>query len=93
MLNKVPLDQGWRQGALATRRPAQETEAKNILTKMDSKIEPKTKEKSYKSIKNTVDHIRYEFTNQDTIVFAKNGLFYKSYGNSDALLKLPKPVS
>jgi hypothetical protein len=44
-------------------------------------------EKSYFRIGTQTDVVRYEFTNQDTIVLRKSGMFYKAMGNSAVILK------
>lgn len=38
-------------------------------------------DKSYEKLKTVPDHIRYEFTNQDSIALRKNGVYYKAVGN------------
>ncbi|MCL2038396.1 hypothetical protein FWG86_00615 [Candidatus Saccharibacteria bacterium] len=45
------------------------------------------KEKSYMKMKTQTEQLRYEFTNQDTIVLRKNGVFHKAMGNSAIILK------
>lgn len=44
--------------------------------------------KSYINMKNTADQIRYEFTNQDTIVLRQNGAFHVAVGHSVLILKI-----
>lgn len=44
-------------------------------------------EKSYYKMGTQTEQIRYEFTNQDTIVLRKSGMFYKAMGNSAVMLK------
>lgn len=46
------------------------------------------KEKSYLRMKTQTDQIRFEFTNQDTIVLRKNGMYHKAMGNSAVMLKM-----
>ncbi len=45
-------------------------------------------DKSYLKMQSVSDQIRYEFTNQDSIVLRKSGVYYKAVGNSAVLLKL-----
>lgn len=45
-------------------------------------------DKSYEKLKTVPDHIRYEFTNQDSIALRKNGVYYKAVGNSAIMLKI-----
>ena len=35
-------------------------------------------DKSYEKLKTVPDHIRYKFTNQDSIALRKNGVYYKA---------------
>ena len=43
--------------------------------------------KSYEKMQTQIDQIRYEFTNQDTIVLRKSGMFHKAVSNSAVILK------
>ena len=45
-------------------------------------------DKSYLKMKSYLDQIRYEFTNQDTVVLRKSGNYFKAVGNSAVILKL-----
>ena len=45
-------------------------------------------DKSYSKIATMADHVRYEFTNQDTVVLRKSGNYFKAVGNSAVILKL-----
>ena len=45
-------------------------------------------DKSYLKMKSYLDQIRYEFTNQDTVVFMKIGSYCKAVGNSAIMLKI-----
>lgn len=45
-------------------------------------------DRSYNKIQDNESHIRYEFTNYDTIVFRKSKLFWKAIGNSVVILKI-----
>ena len=45
-------------------------------------------DKSYLKMKSYLDQIRYEFTNQDTVVFMKIGSYGKAVGNSAIMLKI-----
>ena len=45
-------------------------------------------DKSYLKMKSYLDQIRYEFTNQDTVVFMKVGAYSKAVGNSAVVLKI-----
>ena len=54
----------------------------------DKKLYEDELNRSYDKIKNQNDQIRYEFTNQDTIVLRKSGQYYKVIGNSVLMLKI-----
>ena len=45
-------------------------------------------DRSYQKIKSPTDQVRYEFTNQDTVVLRKSGVYYKVVGNSAVMLKI-----
>ena len=45
-------------------------------------------DRSYQKIKSPTDQVRYEFTNQDTVVLRKSGVYYKVVGNSAVILKI-----
>jgi len=45
------------------------------------------KQRSYHKMTTQSDQIRYEFTNQDTIVLRKNGMYHKAMGSSAVILK------
>lgn len=58
---------------------------------MGTKTQPenlKDSEKSYLKMRTQTDQIRYEFTNQDTVAFRKNGMYHKAMGNSAVILKM-----
>jgi hypothetical protein len=50
-------------------------------------MEAEQKLKSYQKMTTQTDQIRYEFTNQDTIVLRRNGIYHKAIGNSAVILK------
>lgn len=45
-------------------------------------------DKSYLKMRTQTDQVRYEFTNQDTIVLRKSGAYHKAVGNSAIMLKI-----
>lgn len=45
-------------------------------------------DKSYLKMRTQTDQIRYEFTNQDTIVLRRSGAYHKAVGNSAVMLKI-----
>lgn len=45
-------------------------------------------DRSYQKMQTEEEQIRYEFTNQDSIVLRKSGAYYKAVGNSAILLKI-----